>query len=83
MPQYASYRATIGTTRRMPGFGIRILTTIGRIRTTMSGCVATTISPQIRKRNSGITGMHYPALSEINRNLLFGRETEDQGVSIN
>jgi len=29
--------------------------------------------PQILKRNSGATGMHYPALSEINRHSLFGR----------
>jgi len=35
MPQYASYRATTGTTRRMQACGMVILTTIGRIRTTM------------------------------------------------
>lgn len=40
----------------------------------------TTVSPQILKGNSGATGRVFPALSEINRNLLFGRETEDQEV---
>jgi len=68
----------------MQEFGMLILTTIGRTRTTMSVFGRTTVSPQILQyRNSGTTGRVFPALSEINRDLLFGRETEDQEVSIN
>ena len=36
LPQYASYPATTGTTRRMQAFGIVILTNIVTIRTIMS-----------------------------------------------
>jgi len=39
---------------------------------------AATAFPQTADADSGRTGIGYPALGEIGKNLLFGRETEDQ-----
>ena len=63
------FRPAAGAVARLPASGVSIGTTIEAIRTTLLASARPAALSSNLKRDSGVTGICYPALSEISGSL--------------